>query len=53
MADNSELIEELVAIKRLLIFALLQQQEVTQGQIATVLGVSQQQVSRLVSGRAK
>jgi predicted XRE-type DNA-binding protein len=50
---NKEILEELVAIKRLLIFALLQQPGVTQGQVATALGVSQQQVSRLVSGGGK
>jgi predicted XRE-type DNA-binding protein len=47
------MLDELVAIKRLLVFALLQQPGVTQAQVATALGVSQQQVSRLVSGGAK
>lgn len=53
MADENEMMDELVAIKRLLIFALLQQPGITQGQIATALGVSQQQVSRMVSGGGK
>ena len=54
MADaNNEILEELIAIKRLLIFALLQQPGVTQGQIATALGTSQAQISRMLSGKAK
>ena len=53
MADNIEMMEELVAIKRLLIFALLQQPGVTQGQIATALGTSQAQISRMLSGGGK
>lgn len=54
MADNnSELVEELMAIKRLLIFSLLQQPGVTQAQIATALGTSQAQISRMMAGAAK
>lgn len=49
------MMEELVAIKRLLIFALLQQPGVTQGAIATALGTSQSQISKMLSagGKAK
>jgi predicted XRE-type DNA-binding protein len=50
---NNEILEELAAIKRLLIFALLQQPGITQAQIGTALGISQQQVSRLISGGGK
>ncbi len=53
MADNNEVMEELVAIKRLLVFALLQQPGVTQAQIATALGTSQAQISRMFSGGGK
>jgi predicted XRE-type DNA-binding protein len=54
MADNnSELAEELAAIKRLLIFALLQQPGITQGAIATALGTSQAQISRMMAGGTK
>ena len=52
MADNTaELKEELVAIKRLLVFALLQQPGVTQAQVATALGVAQSQISKMISGK--
>jgi predicted XRE-type DNA-binding protein len=55
VADNNktELMDELVAIKRLLVFALLQQPGITQGQIATALGTSQAQISRMMAGGAK
>lgn len=54
MADNGrELMDELVAIKRLLIFALLQQPGVTQGQIAAALGTSQSQVSKMLGAGSK
>jgi predicted XRE-type DNA-binding protein len=53
VADSKEMMEELVAIKRLLVFALLQQPGVTQAQIATALGTSQAQISRMLSGSGK
>jgi DNA-binding MarR family transcriptional regulator len=56
MADNnSGLVEELTAIKRLLIFALLQQPGITQSAIATALGTSQSQISKMLGagGKAK
>jgi predicted XRE-type DNA-binding protein len=54
MADNTaEMMEELVAIKRLLIFALLQQPSITQSQVAEALGTSQAQISRMMAGGSK
>jgi predicted XRE-type DNA-binding protein len=54
MTDNkSQLTDELVAIKRLLIFALLQQPGVTQAQIATALGTSQSQISKMLGAGIK
>ena len=54
MADNTaEMLEELVAIKRLLIFALLQRPDVTQAQIAAAIGTSQAQISRMMAGGTK
>ncbi len=53
MAGNSnEIVEELVAIKRLLVFALLQQPGVTQAQVAAALSVTQSQISKMMSGKA-
>ena len=45
--DEPEILEELVAIKRLLVFALLRQPGVTQNDIAGAIGISQAQVSRM------
>jgi predicted XRE-type DNA-binding protein len=54
MADNSnEMMEELVAIKRLLVFALLQQPGITQAQVATALGTSQSQISKMLGAGSK
>jgi predicted XRE-type DNA-binding protein len=45
--------EELDAIKRLLVFALLQQPNITQAQVAAALGTSQSQVSKMLAAKAK
>jgi predicted XRE-type DNA-binding protein len=46
-----DVLDELTAIKRLIIFALLQQPNVTQAQIATALGVAQSHISKMMSGK--
>ena len=49
MADISrEVLDELLEIKRLLVFALQQQPGVTQTQIAAALGTSQSQISKML-----
>lgn len=53
MAETSEIVAELVAIKRLLVFALLQQPGVTQAQIASALGTSQSQISKMLAANPK
>ena len=53
MADSTpdEILNELVAIKRLMIFAPLRQDGVSKAQIATALGVAQSQVSKLMGSK--
>jgi hypothetical protein len=54
MADISrEVLDELLEIKRLLVFALLQQPGVTQTQIAAALGTSQSQISKMLGAGNK
>jgi len=51
--NDSEMLAELVAIKKLLVFALLRPPGgvSTQNDIAIALGISQAQVSRMLKGK--
>ena len=50
IADQNALLDELVAIKKLLIYALLnkQKEDHTQDDIAAALGISKSQVSKML-----
>jgi predicted transcriptional regulator len=50
--ETGAILEELVSIKRLIIFALLQQ-GYSQAQVATALGTSQSQISRMFPAKSK
>lgn len=47
MKENDAIIGELIAIKKLLLLALLKE-GLTQSQIGTALGIDQSQISRLI-----
>jgi predicted transcriptional regulator len=52
--DGDALLQELIAIKRLLVYSLLNKSKLehSQDDIAVALGVSQSKVSRMMSGSA-